>query len=91
MTPVRRHLCDPYFAVRHVRAKLNHCKRCGHEPIFIEGGLDWPIYPFSGFRYFLLWCDVCGHVVRKWKQVLTRGKCHSGNAMAVSDMLAEAI
>jgi len=38
MTPVRRYLCDPYFAVRHVRARLKHCKRCGHERIFIEGG-----------------------------------------------------
>jgi hypothetical protein len=30
-------------------------------------------------------------VVRKWKQVLRRGKCHSGNGVAVSHMLAELI
>jgi hypothetical protein len=63
MTSVRRHLYDPRFAVRKVRAKLKHCKRCRHEPIFIEGGLDSPIYPFSSFRYFYLWCDVCGQEV----------------------------
>jgi hypothetical protein len=63
MINVRRHLCDPFFVVRHVRAKLKPCKRCGHKPIFIEGGLDCPIYPFSSFRYFLLWCDVCGQEV----------------------------
>jgi len=51
---------DPLFAVRRVRAKLLPCKRCGHDPIFIESGLDWPIYPFSNFRQFLLWCDHCG-------------------------------
>ena len=63
MKHVRRHFCDPRLAVRRVRAKLNPCKRCGHEPIFIESGLDWPIYPFSSFREFLLWCDECGQEV----------------------------
>jgi hypothetical protein len=63
MTHVRRYFCDPRLADRHVIAKLKPCKRCGHAPIFIEGGLDLPIYPFSSFRYFLLWCDVCGQEV----------------------------
>jgi hypothetical protein len=63
MINIRRYLCDPFFVVRHVRAKLKHCKRCGHQPIFIEGGLDWPTYPFSSFRNFLLWCEVCGQEV----------------------------
>ncbi len=63
MKHVRRHFCDPRMAFRHVRAKLNPCKRCGREPIFIESGLDWPIYPFSSFREFSLWCDECGQEV----------------------------
>lgn len=60
MKHVRRHFCDPRLALRRVRANLKPCKQCGHEPIFIESGLDWPVYPFSGFRHFLLWCDMCG-------------------------------
>jgi hypothetical protein len=59
MIPVRRHFCHPRKAFRRVRAKLKRCKRCGHEPIFIETGLNWPIYPFSSFRHFWLWCDTC--------------------------------
>jgi hypothetical protein len=60
MTHVHRHFCDPRFAVRRVTAKLLPCERCGHDPIFIESGLDWPVHPFSSFRQFLLWCDYCG-------------------------------
>lgn len=63
MKHVRQLFCDPRFGVRHVRAKLKPCNRCGHEPIFIESGLDWPIYPFSSFRNFWLWCDECGQEV----------------------------
>ena len=64
MTSVRRDFCDPRLgAVKRVRAKLSPCKRCGHEPIFIESGLNWPVYPFSSFRDYYLWCDMCGQEV----------------------------
>jgi hypothetical protein len=63
MTPVRHYLCDPCFAVGHVRAKLNPCKRCGHQPIFIEGRSSLTNLSLFQLPLLLLWCDVCGHEV----------------------------
>jgi hypothetical protein len=63
MTPVRRYLCDPYFAVRHVINRSLLKEVCTGR--FIHS-------PVSG-----IFCCGATCVVRKWKQVLRRGKCHS--------------